>query len=99
FDPEMDRLHREDLARARQMGIPDPHAGIDKEESDSIARNLYLSNRRRPHWDAGALIECGFGRIFIETDISARVWNEKEKVLYWSTPMFLVAAEKKAGIG
>ncbi|MEW5954433.1 MAG: class I SAM-dependent methyltransferase [Bacillota bacterium] len=95
FDPEVDRQHREDLERARQMGIPDPHANIDKEESDDISRNLYLSNRLRPQWDVGALMDCGFGKIFIEADISDRVWDERYKVMYRTTPMFMVAAEKK----
>lgn len=95
FDPEMDRLHREDLERARQLGYPDPHAGINKEESDNISRSLYLSSRRRPQWDAGALLDCGFGKIIIETEIGKRVWNDKDKVLYRSTPMFMVGAEKK----
>ncbi|MCL6477343.1 MAG: class I SAM-dependent methyltransferase [Peptococcaceae bacterium] len=96
FDEEMDRLHREDLELARQRGIPDPHANANKEESDNIARQLYLSRRRRPQWDAAALMEAGFGRLVIDTDISGRVWDENEKVLYRSTPMFMVAAEKKA---
>ncbi|MFZ5646059.1 MAG: class I SAM-dependent methyltransferase, partial [Bacillota bacterium] len=50
FDPEMDRLYREDQERARKLGIPDPHAHVNMEESDNIARQLYLSGRRRPQW-------------------------------------------------
>lgn len=95
FDPEMDRLYREDLARARQMGFPDRHADVNMEESDDIARNLYLSGRWRPKWDAGALLDCGFGKVFVDADISRRVRDEKDKVLYRSTPMFMVGAEKK----
>lgn len=95
FDGEMDRLHREDLELARQREIPDPHANANSEESDNIARQLYLSCRRRPQWDAAALVEAGFGRLTIDTDISDRVWDENDRVLYRSTPMFMVAAEKK----
>jgi ubiquinone/menaquinone biosynthesis C-methylase UbiE len=98
FDEEMDRLHLEDLERARQRGIPDPHAGANKEESDNIARQLYLSSRPRPQWDAGALIEAGFGRLIVDTDISGKVWDDQDSVLYRSTPMFMVVAEKKAGV-
>jgi ubiquinone/menaquinone biosynthesis C-methylase UbiE len=95
FDEEMDRLHREDLELARQMGISDPHDNAKREESDNIARQLYLSSRRRPQWDAAALVEAGFGRLVIDTDICGRVWDENDRVLYRSTPMFMVAAEKK----
>ncbi len=95
FDPEMDRLYREDLERAQKLGIPDPHADVNREESDDIARQLYLSGRRRPQWDAAALADTGFCRIFIDTDITEKVWDENDKVLYRSTPMFMVAAEKR----
>lgn len=97
FDSEMNRLHAEDQERAKQLGIQNRHAHADMEESDNIARQLYLSRRRRPRWDAGALIEMGFGRIIIDPDITDRVWDEKDKVLYRSTPMFMVAAEKREG--
>lgn len=96
FDEEMDSLYREDLELARQRGIHDPHDNAKREESDNIARQLYLSSRRRPRWDAAALMEAGFGRLVIDTDISGRVWDENDMVLYRSTPMFMVAAEKKA---
>lgn len=95
FDPEMNRLYREDKERARQLGIPDRHSHANIEESDNIARQLYLSSRRRPHWDASALIDTGFGKLIIDMDISGRVWDEHDKILYRSTPMFMVVAEKK----
>lgn len=95
FDEEMDRKHKADQERAKELGIADRHAHVDMDESDNIARQLYLSGRWRPQWDAVALIELGFGKIVIDTDITERVWDDKDKVSYRSTPMFMVAAEKR----
>ncbi|ACV61305.1 Methyltransferase type 11 [Desulfofarcimen acetoxidans DSM 771] len=94
FDPEMDRLYREDKERARQMGIPDSHDQSNMEESDKIARQLYLSSRRRPDWDESALLEAGFCKLIIDEDISGKVWDAHDRVLYRSTPMFMLVAEK-----
>lgn len=94
FDAEIQRQYEEDRKRAREMGIEDPHEKSNMEESDRIARQLFLSNKRRPQWDVPALINCGFKKIFVDTDISDQVWTWDKKILYRSTPMFMVGAEK-----
>lgn len=76
------------------MGIVDPHDQSDMEESENISRELLLSNKRRPQWDLETLQECGFRKLFSEVDISALVCDEDDRVLYASTLMFLVGAEK-----
>lgn len=93
-NPEMRRLHEEDQEQAKKLGI-NRQGHVDQEEGDNIARELFLSTRKRPQWDAVALIESGFGKVFIDTDITDRVWDEDDKVLYRSTPMFMVGAEKR----
>ncbi|ATW27633.1 class I SAM-dependent methyltransferase [Candidatus Formimonas warabiya] len=94
FDAEIRREYEEDRKRARDMGIEDPHDKADLDESDPIARQLFLSDKRRSQWDVPALINCGFKKIFVDVDISDQVWTPEKKILYRSTPMFMVGAEK-----
>ncbi|AOT71628.1 class I SAM-dependent methyltransferase [Geosporobacter ferrireducens] len=94
-DPEMQRQYEEDKKRAKELGIIDTHDKANMAESDAITKELFLSKVRRPQWDAAALVDCGYDKVFIETDISERVRSEEDKILYRSTPMFMVGAEKK----
>ena len=83
------------MAEAKRRGIH-RQGHVDPEEGDRIAKELFLSTRLRPHphWDAGALIDAGFKEIFINTDITDRIRDKEDKVVYRSTPMFLVGGEK-----
>lgn len=92
-DPEMQKKYEEDRERARMLGISRP-GHVNKEEGERIAKDLYFSKRLRPRWDAVALMDCGFSKLFIDKDISATVWDEEEKILYRSTPMFMILAER-----
>jgi ubiquinone/menaquinone biosynthesis C-methylase UbiE len=60
---------------------------------ENIARNLVLSKESRPNWDKQALIECGFEVLKIEEDMGRYVWDEKQKVQYRATPLFMVVAK------
>ncbi|WP_081562286.1 class I SAM-dependent methyltransferase [Clostridium formicaceticum] len=94
-DPEMQKQYEEDKKRAAELGIVDAHDKADMKESDAIAKQLFLSSKRRPQWDAAALIDCGYAKVFVETNISHRVHSEEDRILFRSTPMFMVGAEKK----
>lgn len=48
----------------------------------------------RPSWDNGTLSDLGFRDIVNDLDITDRVWDEKERLLYGATPMFMVVASK-----
>lgn len=95
FDTEMAGKFAEDRELAKQMGIEDPYNHPNIEEGNKIARELFLSNRWRPQWDAETLLDIGFNKLVIETDITEQVYDENEKVLYRSSPMFMIAADKK----
>lgn len=90
----MQRLYEEDARISKEMGLKNPHDDADMEEGDKISMSLPLSSKLRPQWDIEVLKECGFKEVFFEVDITGRVWDETEKVLYRSTPMFLVGGEK-----
>lgn len=95
FDQDLQRKYEEDMKRAAEMKLANPHAGTDADESAKIARTLPLSSRSRPAWDLDVLKNCGFSNVFSKHDISGSVWDEAEKVFFRSTPMFMVGAEKQ----
>jgi ubiquinone/menaquinone biosynthesis C-methylase UbiE len=57
-------------------------------------KSMPMCQRIRPQWDIGTLIELGYKKIYCETDIGDRVYDDKKKILYRSTPMFMLVVEK-----
>lgn len=62
---------------------------------EDLALNLELSKVNRPKWDKEAVKECGFSIIKVDENIGDIIWDEKEKIKYKSTPMFMVVAKKE----
>ena len=61
---------------------------------EEIARSMPMTKRIRPAWDQELLRRYGAKDISVAEDIGQRVYSEKEKVNYASTPMFMVKAKK-----
>ncbi len=57
-------------------------------------KNLFLDDKLRPTWDEIALTQIGFKNLIIDKNIINRVWDDKEKLLYGATPMFMICGEK-----
>ena len=55
---------------------------------------LPLSGTKRPYWDVELLRSLGFGEVHAELDMTERLWDEKERLLYGETPLFGVFATK-----
>ena len=55
---------------------------------------LPLSGIKRPYWDVELLRNMGFGDVHTEFDVTDKLWDEKEQLLYGETPMFGVFATK-----
>ena len=55
---------------------------------------LPLSGIKRPYWDVELLRNMGFGDVHTEFDVTDKLWDEKERLLYGETPMFGVFATK-----
>ena len=53
-----------------------------------------LGTVQRPTWDLPLLEAAGFRNVFYEENISDSLWDDKEKLLYGETPMFMISAEK-----
>ena len=58
------------------------------------ARELPLSGVKRPYWDVEALRMTGFRNAHAVKDLTATLWDEKEKLLYGETPLFGVFGDK-----
>ena len=53
-----------------------------------------LKDKIRPDWDVGLLQGIGFHEISYERDIIEDLWDDKEKLIYGNTPMFMIRAVK-----
>ena len=53
-----------------------------------------LGDLVRPDWDCGILQAVGFVGITYDRDITGPLWDDKEKLIYGNTPLFLLRAEK-----
>jgi hypothetical protein len=53
-----------------------------------------LGDLIRPDWDCGVLQAVGFQDITYDRDITEKLWDEKEKLIYGHTPMFMIRAKK-----
>ena len=53
-----------------------------------------LGDLQRPDWDCGILLALGWKDITYERDITGPLWDDKEKLIYGHTPMFMVRARK-----
>jgi ubiquinone/menaquinone biosynthesis C-methylase UbiE len=69
--------------------------------SESKPKNIKLDIERlplckilRPDWDDKALKNLGFFDVAFDRDITGPLWDDKEKLLYGATPMFMVTATK-----
>lgn len=64
------------------------------EESDQKGRELFFSNIRRPQWDVQVLLDIGFDKILVNTDVKEDVYDEITEVRYQSIPPFMIRVEK-----
>jgi ubiquinone/menaquinone biosynthesis C-methylase UbiE len=55
---------------------------------------MFLSDKLRPAWDISAFSVLGMD-VYTETDVGCELYTEQGKLLNSTTPLFLVAAEKR----
>ena len=56
--------------------------------------NHILKDKFRPDWDVGLLEGIGFKEVTYERNIIEKLWDDKEKLIYGNTPMFMIKAIK-----
>ena len=93
FDDEAQAAYDRDRVNSAERGVWDQNVGENFDVMEDIARRVPLSNIRRPDWDLALLRALGL-RAEADGQIWQRVWSEEEKLIFSSTPLFLVRARK-----
>lgn len=92
-DDEWKEKREQDRKDATEAG----YKGANKEtrnECHRIAKDLFFSKVRRPQWDIPVLMNMGFGKIFVDTDVTERIGDESSKINNRTTPLFLIRVQK-----
>lgn len=63
-------------------------------ENCEITSSHHLGTCIRPDWDISILEQAGYNNISTEKNIIDGLWDDKEKLIYGATPMFMIAATK-----
>lgn len=79
---------------SKEMGIRSDIYYSEAHIMENISRNLILSRCERPEADIKMLMNVGFSRISIDTDVWRRTWSLEEQRYYASTPCFMIKAQK-----
>ena len=93
FNEEKEREFQRDIKELREK-YPDYEIHFHSEEELEFRRGMPLCREIRPQWDFGALLRCGYHRIYCDADIRNIIYTPEEQILNRSTPMFLLRAEK-----
>lgn len=93
-DNELQKKYEHSKIIARERGLVEKVTEEQHRECEAIARRLPLTYENRPEWDKNALIECGFDKIIIESNINDLVYDENERIVNDVYPMFAICACK-----
>ncbi|EHQ91037.1 class I SAM-dependent methyltransferase [Desulfosporosinus youngiae] len=93
----MEEVKKRDWEYRSRYGEPDDDYYGPRAKRDESSK-LLLHDQHRPSWDNGALAALGFAEINNVINISDRVWDEKEQLLYGANPLFMISARKAATI-
>ncbi|EHQ91111.1 class I SAM-dependent methyltransferase [Desulfosporosinus youngiae] len=92
-DSQWQEEFERDTEEAVKLGFKKFEAS-NVEESNRIGQDLFFSKIRRPQWDVPVLFNLGFGKIYVEGDLSELISDEISKVRYRTMPPFMIRAEK-----
>ena len=95
FDGEKAAGFKQDRDNVAKNGMRDHNDYDEAWKMEEISRKLAMSRFHRPDIDLSMLMQAGFSRITVDTDIWREVWSKEEKVNYGSTPMFMLKAVKR----
>ncbi|PAF43401.1 class I SAM-dependent methyltransferase [Helicobacter sp. 11S03491-1] len=94
YDEEQKKSYQEDREKVAKIGIYDHAKNPYAHKMETIAKSLPLSKIRRPQWDYEVLSSLGFEIIAYDKEFYQEIWDEKEKIMFHATPMFLLVAQK-----
>ena len=93
-DTERKQAYEKDRANVKNQGFEDYNIGDNFDTMEQIAKDLPLTGVKRPAWDEKVFRGLGVTSVSSVEDIGSRVYSEKEKVNYASTPMFMIKVIK-----
>lgn len=91
FDETAREAYRQDRENTAARGYEDQNIGENFDVMEDIARRIPLSSLKRPEWDIKVLSRMGMA-VTVDETVWQRVWSEKEKTNFASTPMFMIQA-------
>jgi SAM-dependent methyltransferase len=91
FDTEIAAQKERDECLYRERYGELPGTGTAKPE---YIDKMFLSDKLRPAWDISTLLLLGMD-VNTETDVGQKLYTEQNKLLNSTTPLFMVAAEKR----
>lgn len=86
--------YEQDRANVEADGLEDYNIGENFDKMEAIAMKLPLTGINRPKWDEEVFREFGVSEIEITENIGNKVYSEKEKINYKSTPLFMIKVIK-----
>lgn len=93
-DEDKLRDYQIDRENVKNQGLYDYNIGDNFHKMEQIANNMPLTGINRPSWDKKCFNEMSVSVVTSFEDIGSKVYSEKEKVNFNSTPMFMVKVVK-----
>ena len=90
YDEEKAKQFKQDRENVERAGCFDYNGYEDADKMEEISRSLILSKVKRPQADLQMMLEAGFTKFYVDTEIWKETLDEEEKVNYASTPGFLL---------
>lgn len=87
----MESVRRDYAEFEARYGRP---ASANTARQDEYRRQSPMCKVRRPQWDMNVLLGLGLKRLTCDFDVTGLIWPEEKRILYHSTPMFMIVAEK-----
>ena len=94
FDEEKRESYEKDRQHTEDKNVEDYYKGTDIEKMEEIARQVPLSQLKRPEWDMEAMKNAGFQNIVCDQQVWKEVWTEEEILNNSASPIFLLEGHK-----
>ena len=94
FDAEKRESYEKDRQQTEDENVEDYYKGTDIEKMEEIARQVPLSQLKRPEWDMEAMKNAGFQGIDCDQQVWKEVWTEEEILNNSTSPIFLLEGHK-----
>ena len=93
-DEEKRQAYDIDRENVKNSEFEDYNIGDNFDVMEKFAAELPLTGVARPAWDEAVFHGLGAAEVSSVEDIGSRVYSEKEKMNYASTPLFMVRVKK-----